>query len=381
MSLANLKKIISRLQNKSQSKASDVEILCCLSSWDYMSFSATWFDYLLSNFPYNIRLWLPSKSLSSFIDMKAIINGPTKLLKDPILSSALVHKKKIFASRHHDNHAYMSYGISPFYKSEQPTMVLVVDGMGDDASISSYVSIRSPEGNNILKFLGSNSSIFDSLGILYQVISSSQGGWTPLSSEGRYMGASAWGNFNRSTNTYYLQLRQIVTLRHNGEISLNKEYVNWHLDPSHKPYKQKLIDVIGKPILPSECWNPDNVLNVDNVQHAPATVERCDKAAALQMVFEDCIFHLVSSLILKTKRMFGGIASNKLIWTGGCALNCVASMHLLEQFGKKFYERIDMVTNLYVRKSCGTDVHPGKRTLHLWIPVRLSLYSLQSNLH
>ena len=195
------------------------------------------------------------------------------------------------------------------------------------------------------------------------------------------MGASAWGNFNRSTNTYYLQLRQIVTLRHNGEISLNKEYVNWHLDPSHKPYKQKLIDVIGKPILPSECWNPDNVLNVDNVQHAPATVERCDKAAALQMVFEDCIFHLVASLILKTRKMFGGIASNKLIWTGGCALNCVASMHLLEQFGKKFYERIDMVTNLYVRKSCGTDVHPGKRTLHLWIPVRLSLYSLQSNLH
>ena len=203
--------------------------------------------------------------------MKAIIWRPTKLLKDPILSNVLV-KSKIFASRHHDNHAYMSYGISPFYKSEQDE-VLVVDGMGDDASISSYVSRRGPEGNNILKFIGSNKSIFDSLGILYQVISSSQEVGR-LSSEGRYMGASAWGNFNRCTNTYYLQLRQIVTLRNNGEISLNKEYVNWHLDPSHKPLSK--IDVIGKPILPSECWNPDNVLNVDDAA-CPATVERCEK--------------------------------------------------------------------------------------------------------
>ena len=184
MSLANLQKIISLLQNKRESAAaktgsfypSDVQVLCCLASWDYMSFSATWFDYLLSNFPYNIRLWLPSKSLSSFIDMKAIIKGPTKLLKDPILSSALVHKKKIFASRHHDNQ-HISLWYLAILQVRTTDDGLVVDGMGDDASISSYVSIRSPEGNNILKFLGSNSSIFDSLGILYQVISSSQGGW------------------------------------------------------------------------------------------------------------------------------------------------------------------------------------------------------------
>ena len=71
----------------------------------------------------------------------------------------------------------MSYGISPFYNAKGSTMVLVVDGMGDDASISFYVS--SASNKKKLKFIGCNNSIFNSIGILYQVLSSSQGGWTP----------------------------------------------------------------------------------------------------------------------------------------------------------------------------------------------------------
>ena len=39
-----------------------------------------------------------------------------------------------------------------------------------------------------------NDSMFHSLGAFYSVISSTQGGWTWLSSEGRYMGAAAWGD-------------------------------------------------------------------------------------------------------------------------------------------------------------------------------------------
>jgi carbamoyltransferase len=356
-SLSKLKEIIVDINTQSGKEA---KILCCLVSWDFMSFSATWFDYLVSNFPYNYRLWLPSKSLKSFIDMDAILHGPKLLFKDPFFSKNIIHNNKFLGSRHHDNHAYMSYGISPFFNTEASTMVLVVDGMGDDASISFYVSSAAVDNSKKLIFIGSNDSIFDSIGILYQVISSSQGGWTPLSSEGRYMGASAWGNLNRQTNDYYLQLRQIVEFGDNGDIKLNKKYVNWHIDPSNNPYKRNLISILGMPILPSECWNPDNVLNVDDVQHAPATLERCDKAAALQMVFEDCIFHLVAYLISKSKKMFGH-SSNQLIWTGGCALNCATSMHLLDQFNQDFYKRAD-TSNKHGNKNV------KNRTLHLWVP-------------
>ena len=66
-----------------------------------------------------------------------------------------------------------------------------------------------------------NHSIFDSLGVFYSVISSTQGGWTWLSSEGRYIGATAYGNNDRKTNTYYSALKPIFNLAPDGQIFLN----------------------------------------------------------------------------------------------------------------------------------------------------------------
>ena len=63
------------------------------------------------------------------------------------------------------------------------------------------------------------------------------------------------------------------------------------------------------------------------------------------MVFEDALIHVVDFLIRKT-------ASNRLILTGGTALNAVANMRLLEQFDEGYYAEV-----------------LGKRTrLHLWVP-------------
>ena len=68
----------------------------------------------------------------------------------------------------------------------------MLDGTGDQGSISLYVVEHGG-----LRKLYCNDSMFDSLGAFYSVISSTQGGWTWLSSEGRYMGAAAWGDMNR----------------------------------------------------------------------------------------------------------------------------------------------------------------------------------------
>jgi carbamoyltransferase len=94
-------------------------------------------------------------------------------------------------------------------------------------------------------------------------------------------------------------------------------------------------------------WNPDAALRVEDIHHHPNSQERLDKAAATQMVFEDALIHVVDCLIRST-------GSNRLVLTGGAALNAVANMRLLESFDESYYRRV-----------------LGQATqLHLWVPPR-----------
>ncbi len=219
-------------------------------------------------------------------------------------------------------------------------MIAVIDGSGDCASISLYLG-----ENGAIRQIHSNGSIFDSLGMFYSVISSTQGGWTPLSSEGRYMGAAAYGDINRSTNRFYSQLRDIFSLRPNGDVHLNRSMANWHSAMLRKPYAPKLYSILGAPILSNEMWNPDAVLRVEDIDHRPSTKDRLDKAAATQLVFEDTLTHIIDWLIRTT-------GSDRLVLTGGAALNAVANMRLLERFDVSYYDQI-------LKRST---------QLHLWVP-------------
>ena len=214
-------------------------------------------------------------------------------------------------------------------------------GSGDLASISLSLSVRT---GTIREIRGSG-SIFDSLGIFYSVISSTQGGWTALSSEGRYMGAAAYGDMNRSTNRFYPQLRNIFGLRPDGNVYLNRALANWPRNLLRKPYTPELIGILGSPIAPEDMWNPDAVLRVEDIRHQPNTQERLDKAAATQMVFEEVLIHIVDRFIRTT-------GSDQLVLTGGAALNAVANMRLLEHFDAGYYDR-------FLRRST---------QLHLWVP-------------
>jgi len=92
-------------------------------------------------------------------------------------------------------------------------------------------------------------------------------------------------------------------------------------------------------------WNPDAILRVQDIHHKINTQERLDKAAATQMVFEDALFHIIDYLIRKT-------GSNRLVLTGGTALNALANMHMLEHFDEDYY-----------RQTLGR-----RARLHLWVP-------------
>ncbi len=241
---------------------------------------------------------------------------------------------------HHDNHAWFSWAASPFADDGDPVAIAVLDGTGDQGSISLYVA-----RNGAMRKLYCNDSMFDSLGAFYSVISSTQGGWTWLSSEGRYMGAAAWGDMNRATNPYYAQLRNVLQFGDAGEIRINRAMANWYCDPFNHPYKPALTAILGEPLRPDQLWNPDAVLRVEDIHHRPDTKDRLDKAAATQLVFEDAMIHVIDHLLRVT-------GASRLVLTGGVALNAIGNMRLLEHFDEAWFAKTQQ----------------RETRLHLWVP-------------
>jgi carbamoyltransferase len=307
------------------------------SSWDYAALGATLIRTLLEEAPasfgmvrdvqtplFNLRDLDRGTRASRHIGRQLGMSEPIALIGMP----------------HHDNHAWYSFAVSPFAHSGRPVMVAVLDGLGDRGAISIYIC---KDGR--MRQLYCNDSVFDSLGIFYAVISSTQGGWTWLSSEGRYMGATAYGNGDRKTNLHYAALKPILALLPEGRIALNRDLANWPRDLMNAPYSIELIRILGEPIALKDMWDPDAALRVEDIQHKESTQERLDKASATQMVFEDALMHVIDHFIRAT-------GSDKLVLTGGIGLNALGNMRLLEHFDQSFYRR-----------------KLGKQTrLHLWVP-------------
>jgi carbamoyltransferase len=304
------------------------------SAWDNASLAATILRTAMEEAPASLSL-LRQTELPIFNLQDA--ERATRTARN--LGRQLGCSTPVIATPHHDNHAWFSFCVSPFAHSERPVMVAAIDGVGDRGAISLYLCERGG-----MRQLRSNDSFFDSLGFFYAFISSTQGGWTMLSSEGRYMGAAAWGNCDRKTNPYYASLRQILQLAPEGHVYLNRSLANWPRNLA-KPYTKDLIRILGEPIALKDMWNPDAVLRVEDIRHKQDTQERLDKAAATQMVFEDALIHIIDHLIRQT-------GSDQLVLTGGTALNAVGSMRLLQHFDEIYYRR-----------------QFGRNTrLHLWVP-------------
>ena len=331
----SIKDIFKLLENKDINPA---DILAVVGSWDYLAGIPTLLRVAVEEAPVSFHLARrsasPQMNLWHFLEA---LQAPGQLKR----FFGTTERVPVIGMRHHDNHAYFPYAVSPFAGSPDPTLIIVIDGFGDDGAMSTYVA-RQGKVELVQRF----PNLFDSLGFLYAVISSTQGGWTTLSSEGRFMGASAWGDTSRLTNPYYKRLRQILYFGSEGRICVNRSLINYHRCGQLKPYGKRLMEIIGEPIPPEKMWNPDAVLRIDDNELTEVTQERVDKAAALQMVFEDALFHIVDHLIRLT-------GSNQLVMSGGTSLNCLANMNLLEEFNEDYYRR-----------------YLGKENvrLHLWVP-------------
>ena len=308
-----------------------------LTTWDYPDLLGTLVRSVVEELPDGLKLLRTKNSVSFDARSFEQMTRMPKLLRKQF---GLAARVPLLMMPHHDNHAWFSFAASPFDDAAEPVAIAVLDGTGDQGSISLYVAERGE-----MRRLYCNDSVFDSLGAFYSVISSTQGGWTWLSSEGRYMGAAAWGDMDRKTNPYYARLREVLDFGANGEVRLNRAMGNWYCDPFERPYKQALIDILGEPLKPDQLWNPDAVLRVEDIQHRPDTQDRLDKAAATQLVFEDAMIHVVDHLLRAT-------GAHRLMLTGGVALNALANMRLLEHFDAAWFA-----------KAQNRDAR-----LHLWVP-------------
>ena len=313
------------------------DIAAFVTTWDYPVLLATMMRAVLEEAPASLKLL--TMPIGPAIDRRRMdqMRRTPKILARQL---GLTGRVPLICMPHHDNHAWFSFAASPFVDSNEPVAIAVIDGTGDQGSISLYVA-----KDGAMRRLYCNDSVFDSLGAFYSVISSTQGGWTWLSSEGRYMGAAAWGDMNRATNPYYARLKEVLQLGADGEIKLNRAMANWYSDPLDNPYHAPLIAILGEPLKPDQLWNPDAVLRVEDIHHRPDTQDRLDKAAATQLVFEDAMIHVVDHLLRLT-------SASRLVLTGGVALNAVGNMRLLEHFDAAWFE-----------KSRQRSAH-----LHLWVP-------------
>jgi carbamoyltransferase len=313
------------------------DIHAYLSSWNYAAALSLGLRLAVEHLPASLALLHPSAAPTGNLGhVLAALPAPRRLGRQLGFGGPV----PLIMPYHHDSHAAFSYAASPFARGGGPVLITVLDGYGDEGAISLYVG----EGGRV-RSLGKNHSVFDSLGVYYSVLSSTQGGWTALSSEGRYMGAAAWGDGDRRTNPHYPALRRLFRLGPGGQVLVNRALANWPRAGERRPYTRALEAALGPPIPRSRMWNPDAVLRVEEVEHSPVTRTRVDVAAAVQLVFEDALFHIVEYLIRST----GG---DRLVLTGGTALNAVANMRLLESFDAAWYRR-----------------ELGRQTrLHVWAP-------------
>ncbi len=308
-----------------------------LTSWDYPTLAGTMARSVLEEVPQSLKL-LRTTEAAGFDGRR--LDQMTRTPKILARQLGLAERIQLICLPHHDNHAWFSFAASPFADNGEAVAIAVLDGTGDKGSISLYVA-----ENGAMRQLTCNDSMFDSLGAFYSVISSTQGGWTWLSSEGRYMGAAAWGDMNRASNPYYIRLRDVLDFGADGDIRINRALANWYCDPFDHPYKTPLIDILGAPLKPDQLWNPDAVLRVEDITHRPDTQDRLDKAAATQLVFEDAMIHVVDHLLRLT-------GASRLVLTGGVALNAVGNMRLLEHFDAAWFAK-----------------HQQREArLHLWVP-------------
>jgi len=287
------------------------DIHACLTSFDYVELFATGAEALAQELPGSLALLHPDVYPESLKPLWRAFYGPQ------MLGKALYGRGSnapVIGMLHHENHAAFAWATSPFNQRDEPTLILVTDANGDDASLSVFLGAR--DG---LRRLFHHPGIWDSLGHFYAFLSSTFGRWPIGQSEGRWMAAAAFGSQDAERNPYYPLLRKLISVDHRGGLRIDRGLARWQLCGNRAPLRAR-FDAQLRGMLGG--MRDREALSFS---YQDPNLPAADLAAASQLVFEETLEQLV-------RYWTRACAPRNLVLTGGTALNCVANARLKRAF-------------------------------------------------
>ena len=123
-----------------------------LTSWDYPSLAGTLARSVIEELPQSFELVCTTEA-AGFEGRR--LDQMTRTPKILARQLGLTGRIPLICLPHHDNHAWFSYAASPFADDGEPTAVAVLDGTGDQGSISLYTV-----ENGAMRRLYCNDSMF-----------------------------------------------------------------------------------------------------------------------------------------------------------------------------------------------------------------------------
>jgi len=194
-----------------------------------------------------------------------------------------ISKDKILYSSHHLSHCL--YG-SLYVNYLDDYAFISCDGVGEGETMTIY-TINS---ENLIKKHWTN-FYPNSIGLFYSTITDFLG-YDINDGEFKVMSLSSYGN-----PIYEKEMEQIFDCE---ELKINSSYFEFHKNPE-RSFSEKLINIFGKPYL--NLAIKENFKKYSNI------------ASSAQLILNKS----VKNLILKAKQLTG---KNKIVLTGGVALNC-----------------------------------------------------------
>jgi carbamoyltransferase len=246
--------------------------------------------FVLRQRPSMVMIKDRAKNASTMIDIK-------KKIADEFAVGTNKLKAKVSYIEHHVAHLASAFMVSPFAEAA----VVSVDGFGDFVGAMWGVG----SGNN----LKVEDKIFfpHSLGLFYLAITQLLG-FTQYGDEYKVMGLAAYGDTSEQA-----KVRELVRLTASGRFELNLDYF------LHQVKGASMTWDTGAPQM-GLVFSPEmeQLLGPQRAPGEPLTAGHERIAAALQLVYEEVLFHLLNHVYKKVK-------ISNLCLAGGCAMNSVAN--------------------------------------------------------
>jgi carbamoyltransferase len=216
---------------------------------------------------------------------------------------------------HHLSHAYQAY----FHSSFDESLVLVVDGHGEENCVSGYV-VRNGIFTKILTY-----KIPFSLGWYYGGMTAYMG-FLANRDEGKLMGLAAYGESRRNENRWINHFDEILKGNPEG-YELNPYFFKLGDNDYHPRYTNNLVDFITSINSNLRPIGLNETVNIAGVKKNKYLLDDyIDLAYAVQDKMEDALTSIVNRMIKET-----GIKT--LCYSGGVAMNCKANRAVFDRCG------------------------------------------------